>query len=366
MYTIKYTINIGEWCYEKEEKNPLLIIVLLVLAIGIGYAYLNSNLALNGSTGISGNEWDVHFESLTYTKSAGTTCTQTPRIDPNNNTKFIYNCSFDLPGDYIEITVKAVNDGTIDVMINDARESINGVEFGDVPYYFLTEITYNDGILFNYYQTLPANATHTLVFHMGYDQNINPDELPDTDDSVDIELEIIYTQADENAVPRTREIYTCNNKAQDNIEFQIGNMIPDNATTYNTLQELVNETGQNIFVKHVMAGPSIQKSMVGIMIDGTPQYIEGGIYWENDPLTGMERQNPNKTILEEMAYENGWTCDSTSIQFGCGIFNDGANNYMLIINLNDGLAAVAKRGYCCAIEADGKSYCFENTLIFGP
>ena len=46
---------------KKRKINRNLLFMILLLCITIGYAYLNSELKINGTTGIKGNNWDVHF-----------------------------------------------------------------------------------------------------------------------------------------------------------------------------------------------------------------------------------------------------------------------------------------------------------------
>ena len=50
----------------RNNKNKLLLnmILIIILTIGIGYAYLTSNLSINGTSEIASNVWDIHFDNL--------------------------------------------------------------------------------------------------------------------------------------------------------------------------------------------------------------------------------------------------------------------------------------------------------------
>ena len=43
---------------KSKKVNKNVIMMIIVLFITLGYAYLNSNLRINGTTGIAGNTWD--------------------------------------------------------------------------------------------------------------------------------------------------------------------------------------------------------------------------------------------------------------------------------------------------------------------
>ena len=56
--------------YKKiSNKRRLYFVILfsLILSIGLGYAYLQSVLTFSGTTKISKNNWDIHFDNLNYT-----------------------------------------------------------------------------------------------------------------------------------------------------------------------------------------------------------------------------------------------------------------------------------------------------------
>ncbi|MBR3210443.1 MAG: hypothetical protein IKF71_00705 [Bacilli bacterium] len=344
----------------RKKKNTRLIIVLLVLAIGIGYAYLNSNLALNGSTGISGNEWDVHFENLISTKSSGTTCTNYPTIDSTDTTTITYNCTFNQPGDYIEMTVDAVNAGTIDAMISDEIFRVNGNDNPSLPSYFDTSCRYGDGVFVDLGQTLPANSQQTYKIRITY--NPNASELPTTDQTFSVEAGLVYAQVDENAVPRTSEVYVVNDYAEDQTEFVIGEYFPDNITTYSSAQNLVTATGKTVFLKLGLSGHRIQTTTVGMMINNTAYYFQEGIP-EEDPYTGNYRSTYyaiNKANMENWKTTISFTCEETNTdngkQYSCADSTQVNQIETWLFLVEKGSVSILKEGNICA-AGEGRSLC---------
>ena len=52
----------------KKKTNSIKYILLAFFScVSIGYAYLNSFISINGSSSVSKNTWDIHFENCTVT-----------------------------------------------------------------------------------------------------------------------------------------------------------------------------------------------------------------------------------------------------------------------------------------------------------
>ena len=51
---------------QRRQMMKLLLFILLV-SISMGYALLRTNLTINGTSKIKGNNWDIHFENLNVT-----------------------------------------------------------------------------------------------------------------------------------------------------------------------------------------------------------------------------------------------------------------------------------------------------------
>ena len=89
--------------------------VFLFFAIfGVGYAYLTTNLSIDGTSSIKGSKWDVHFENVQVKE--GSVETEEPVI--SDDTTVSFNATLENPGDFYEFTVDVVNEGTLDARIS--------------------------------------------------------------------------------------------------------------------------------------------------------------------------------------------------------------------------------------------------------
>ena len=182
----------------KKVLKKRYIFILLIL-ISIGFAYLTSNLSLSGISSIFGNTWDVHFENVIVT--SGSVQANTPVIS-NNDTSVTFTVTLDMPGDYYEFTVDAVNEGTIDAML-DTYTSTTLTE--DQQKYLEYTATYADGEALAQYQELNAGDTLTYKIRLYYKLDIQEDDLPSEDTPVEITFTSNFIQADSNRIKRRAE-----------------------------------------------------------------------------------------------------------------------------------------------------------------
>lgn len=124
-----------------RKQNKIHIFILILLAISIGYAALSNNLKINGTTIINKNTWNIYWDNINVNTNLKSSNIVTPAtINQNDNTKVDFTIKLDLPGDFYEFTVDAVNAGTIDAMINNIEEITP-----ELPEYIQYTITYEDG-----------------------------------------------------------------------------------------------------------------------------------------------------------------------------------------------------------------------------
>lgn len=109
----------------KEIKRSLSVIILLVLvgAIGIGYAIMSSNLKITGSTTVTPENWNVHFENIanavannsdvTVSTAAHILELTTTPADETDDLNVGFAVSFKKPGDSYTFNVDVVNDGSL-------------------------------------------------------------------------------------------------------------------------------------------------------------------------------------------------------------------------------------------------------------
>lgn len=168
----------------------LVIVLLLLLFIGFGYAFLSQTLEISGTTGIGSSSWDVHFEDLRVT-SGSVTATSAATID-TNKTSVNFEVPLSMPGDFYEFTVNVVNKGTIPAKVS-AKPTLSGVST-DQDVYVNYTVTYSDNTEIAADDKLDAGATATFKVRVEYDENITSDQLPTTEQSLNLGFSIDYVQ----------------------------------------------------------------------------------------------------------------------------------------------------------------------------
>ena len=185
----------------KKEKRKMMftLLILLFLGLGIGYAALASNLSINGTSTLIASSWDIHFENLNVTDGSVDIGTGDSAATITSPTTITYTVTLAQPGDFYDFTVDVKNDGTIDGMIGNISYKVNGssTEHFDLPFEYY--IMYTDGIELDTNQQLLAGEKESLKVHIGYAEDIEPTDLPSSDTTETITVEITYVQADENA-----------------------------------------------------------------------------------------------------------------------------------------------------------------------
>ena len=100
-----------------RRESIYLLLVIVLLTITLGYAYLQANLSINGTTNVSSANWNIYWDNIVLGSNNVTDITAPATIN-TGKTEVSFNVNFKEPGDTYEFTVDAVNDGTIDAMID--------------------------------------------------------------------------------------------------------------------------------------------------------------------------------------------------------------------------------------------------------
>lgn len=178
----------------KKENNKSLIgviIFLLLICVSIGYAALSSSLAINGTTKISQNKWDVHLESVAVT--SGSVTPTTAATVGSNKLSVSYAVNLKLPGEFYEFTVNVKNGGTIPAKLS-ATPTVSGVSTAQDVYTNYT-VRYSDGSTPASGNVLAAGASKTIRVRVEYDKNISASQLPTTDQNLSLTFSMNYVQA---------------------------------------------------------------------------------------------------------------------------------------------------------------------------
>ena len=186
---------------KKKKKTFLFGIILLVLALGLGYAFLTTTLNISGTTDVDSNTWNVYWDNVQVIE--GSVTAETPVID-SSKTSVTFSVHLSKPGDYFAFNVDAKNDGTIDAMIDIITKTIN--DSTTIPDYLVFDILYSDYFPITSKQELNAGSKETYHVVVYYDTQINPDELPTTNQSFTLSFGVTYVQKDSSAISIPRPI----------------------------------------------------------------------------------------------------------------------------------------------------------------
>ena len=279
-----------------NKKTLYGIIFILICLVGIAYAALVSNISITGTAKMKANTFDVHFENITLTNGSVEIDTNsgdiTATIEPTNRTRIDYSVTLEKPGDFYEFTVKVVNGGTIDAMIDTVTSKMNNVVINNnLPDYLEYNVTYADGIKIELNHELNASQVETYKVRVAYSQNINPSDLPTTSNTLNFSFSVNYIQKNDNALlARANYIYTTSSAYQ-----YIGQTF--NTTSSPSPEIAMSAFGHDFFLRHIIENNKISKSFVGFKIGETIYYLRGCVF------EGKAESRPiytaNKKILDK-------------------------------------------------------------------
>ena len=180
--------------YRKNKKRLYFtLLFLLAISIGVGYAYLTSNLKINGTTKISKNTWDIHFQDVTMINN--TVSAANPTLT-SSNTVVTFSPTLKTPGDEYSFSVKVVNAGSIDAMLSEVVKT--GVSTTQAKYTEFS-VTYLDGTEINVKDKLGAGKSLPLKVVVRYKDDITAADLPSSDQTLSLSMTLTYVQADSSA-----------------------------------------------------------------------------------------------------------------------------------------------------------------------
>ena len=187
---------------KNNKKTTIFVTSLIVIAcLTIGYALLSTTLDINGTGILSGNTWDIHWANVQVNSESTQSNTQEAII--SSSTQVVFNINLNEPGDFYEFTVDAVNEGTIDGMIDVISTNVyqsNGTTPATLPSAITYSITYDDDTPLEQYQLLSADSYETYKIRVEYKRDIENSELITTNQTYVMKVSVTYKQADENAI----------------------------------------------------------------------------------------------------------------------------------------------------------------------
>ena len=339
-----------------SKKEAKILLAALIVLLGIGYAAIRSGLNINGITHVQGNTWDVHFEN--YQASSGSVTPTTEPSTTGNPTTVTYEVTLTNPGDYYEFTIDAVNNGTMDVMIESFSSKIGNTEItpSTLPPYLSYSATYSDGLALQNKQQLLHGTRETLKLKVAYRDDIPTTDLPSTVQDLSLSFTITYVQKDDSSipVPHTYNIYRWSTSTwttnQDISSFTEG-------TDYVSQESQVtnmDSRASKYYLKYLISNNAVTDKYVAFVISNEMAQanpgMTAGTYYLKGGDSGASYEANKATLLS--AFGSSYCSDSSS-NFNCivsGLYADAYSNGN--VDASDGSAI-------CGFYGDGSSICYE-------
>ena len=179
--------------FRRKKQITYLLLLALMFSMSLGYAVLNTSLNISGISSLANAKWDIHFDNIVVKEGS-----VTPTVEPTitNDTTVSFSVTLENPGDYYEFNIDVVNAGTINAMIDSF--TILPVLTVEQQKYLDYIVTYEDGVSLAENQRLNAGTSETLRIAFIYKEGA-PEDYPDEDEDIPIEVSITYVQEDEDA-----------------------------------------------------------------------------------------------------------------------------------------------------------------------
>ncbi len=298
-----------------RRKNMYLFLFIIVCSLGIGYAFLRTELSINGTADFLDARWDIHFNNVVINPDSVELSTgNTAATISASTTEVTYAVTLKEPGDFYEFTVDAVNSGSMDAMIDTISSKMGGVEITTLPAYMEYSVTYSDGVTLAPNQYLEAGTTETYKVHIGFKKDINASDLTGQVESKTFSFSVNYVQADENAVevehPLNGIIYTVNNPDLETYGWlYLYDEYPENGPLYyNTPTEALNAIATNsgrdlpFYLKHKVENGIITETYLEFVVTANDSGLVEGTYSLRGDKTENNSVSPyyesNKEILK--------------------------------------------------------------------
>ena len=312
----------------KNSKENIYVILILIILFGVsvGYAILTKTLNVTGSSEVKQNTWDIHFENIQI-KKGSVTATKEPTIE-NSNTSVNFSFMLDLPGDYYEFTVDAVNSGTIDAMIESITKTPELTT--DQAKYLNYIIEYQNGEQISSKQLVEKDSFVRIKVRVEYRTDILESDMPTTMQYLDLGFTLNYVQSGSKAtVVKNHGIVGANGDIN-----EIGTIVTIGSEQFYT----IGTEGENVKLL----------SMYNLYIGNECEAANSCIVY-GDETTGRQESNMKGYVSKQLP-RKGTTVFSSALQKGTNysdyngsIVEEYVNNYKIILEEDYGINIVEAR-----------------------
>ena len=290
------------------KNRRSIIAILLVSIICIGYAYLSTQLNINGIANLRESTWDVCWDNVFVNQLNSSD--EIPVINPK--TTVTYDFKLRNPGDFIEFTVDAVNFGSINAMVD---EVIITELTPAQQKYIKQSFTYASGHEIKKYHILKKGERERYKIKVEYkiDDEANEEDLPNNID-ISLTFGITYRQATNEAIEyktyaKLKDGPTVNQKLNADIdaaetELQSRKELSDNDILGNSLSHSITRATT------IDSSKKIEDNIISTEDSEYPVYcwteIEDDYYYRTYFYTEAEKiyLNENSSKLFEFDYKS--------------------------------------------------------------
>ena len=336
----------------KKKKNIILLLVLLLSGLSIGYALLYTDLSINGISHVDSASWNVFFDSVEV--FPGSVEADSPAIITSDLLTVEYTVSLTKPGDFYEFDVEVLNDGTIDAAISSITSTVNGEPITNLPSYFDYFFTYIDDVPVEAGNLLAAGERDTYRVHIRYKSNLNPSDLPTTDQTLSFSTQVTYVQADQTSSKRNSNyVYTLNPTSM------IGEETND-SNGDETLEEMLDTFCHPFFIREIVSHNTVIERDIGFVFNSSYFYLFGSAVKYDYESPSYARSYLVSPYYEKNKYMMNLAFDSSNCQenmennvsiYACDLLGIHAEVS------TDGFVEIDDSEWYCDIQPNGEAIC---------
>lgn len=175
----------------KKNKN-ITILSILVLFMVVGFAYLSTNLSINGQTLFKKVEWNIYLDNIVEIKDS--TNSGTAEVNTDKDT-INFNATLNTPGDIYEFTFDVINDGTVDAVLDSIV-----IDDTNLPTFMEVSAIYSDGEEITPTEgstkgdILSKKSSEKIKVIVKYKENISVADLPSEPGTTNMSITLNYAQ----------------------------------------------------------------------------------------------------------------------------------------------------------------------------
>ena len=174
------------------KKIQAMIVILLICFISIAYAYLSSNIQINGTAVIKNKKWDIYFDNVEIYQGSVEPVVE-PTTDAQNPLTIEYEVNLNKPGEYHKFDVDVVNNGEFDATLDSFTITKLTAE---QQKYLDYSVTYKDGTEIAKGDIVNSKSSRKLTVNLEYKKDITVEDLQTEDQTLNLSLELIYVLAE--------------------------------------------------------------------------------------------------------------------------------------------------------------------------